>query len=98
MRTYNHKEGTTTEFSVTPNGNFIATVATNDKVLIRTTPEVSKFVTWMMGSSCPLEESEEDRKISLMRMISWWEMPTAKSRGSFNVELYNRILSIKKQK
>jgi hypothetical protein len=88
----------TITYSVTPKGHFMRTieVKTGGFTIIHTTSDVNKFVGLMLCDEVEKEREKLLRELGLLKMISFWEMPTKDSNpGHFNIELYKRVLAAK---
>lgn len=86
----------TITYSVTPRGSFMRSIDVNGFRIIHATQDVGKFIGLMLCDDFARERARAQREHQLMKMISFWEMPTADSKGgSFDVELYNRVLAAK---
>jgi hypothetical protein len=97
-----YTNGRTIDYSVTPAGNYIETVSTKRGKIMHAYPTVHAFLNRILMAETASEitrHKEEDRKIELMRMIAWWELPTDHTfRGSFNSELYEKVRQTKLKK
>lgn len=88
----------TITYSVTEKGAFMRTieVKTGGFKIIHATTDVNKFIGLMLCDDAEKEREKLMRDLGLLRMINYWEMPTADSKGgSFNVALYKKVLAAK---
>lgn len=88
----------TITYSVTPQGSFMRTIdiKAGGLRIIHATKDVNTFVGLMLYDEAEKEREKIIRHIGLMRMISFWETPSAESKGgSFNVELCKKVLAAK---
>lgn len=91
-------ENKTITYSVTPQGAFMRTieVKTGGFKVIHATKDVNQFLGFMLCDEAEKKREKFMRDLGLMRMINYWEMPTGDSKaGSFNVELYKKVLAAK---
>lgn len=83
---------TTIEYSVTPNGQYTEKVTGPKGTILRSTPSVGKFLAWLLRR----EIESDEFQVSVLRMSTWWELKgNDQIRGSFDVELYKRVIVAK---
>ena len=97
MQIFSHENQTTTEFSFTKEGNFMKTIIGKDFIAMQCTPNPAKFLNWMVSDEIKEEKKQEEEKLKMLKIISFWELQKASECfcGSFNDEHYKKVLSYK---
>lgn len=73
-------------FSVTPKGNFVKTIACGDTVIHKTTPDVRRFVQWMIEDESPRPWNACQLNVARL----WWKLG-----GHFNYDHYKNVIVAK---
>jgi len=97
MVLFSHDNQTTTEFSLTKEGNFMKTIIGKDFVAMQCTPSPTKFLNWMVSDEIKEEKKQEEEKLKMLKIISSWELHKAYEcfRGAFHLDHYKKVLNYK---
>lgn len=86
------------EYGTTPGGQFFEKHTIGKGVgIVRITPDPERFLRWMIQSEVNEEFENKHREYLCNILAEWWPMKNFNTfRGSFNKELYLKIIQAKK--
>lgn len=96
MILFSHKDQTETIFGVSC-GNFNKTVIGKDFAIAYVTKNPTKFLSWMIEEELKFEKKQEEQQLRMLSIISFWELNDGYTRGGFNNNHYQKVVSRKSE-
>lgn len=88
----------TTEYGITPMGQFFEKKKVgNNTGIVRVTVSPERFLRWLIQSEVDIETENIMREKMIKLIRTWWENNEDGTMGSFNRELYLRIIEAKRK-
>jgi hypothetical protein len=86
-------------FGYTPDGQHYRVDQVGTSKLIRTKPTVNSYLKKLLKEVAMEEKQKEEKQFKLLKSVCWFEVGGGKDylRGSFDLELYNKVLKAKSE-
>lgn len=91
--------GTTIEYSATPDGQFFQKVTKPGMAVARLSKNPERMLKLLLHDAIQDELAECNRILFMSKAIPWWEMNGGPLKaGQFNVDLYRQVIQAKRER